>query len=183
MANPERGKIPSEQAPGTRPGQAGHNQSMSEAPPARPATYSERLWPTPWLYAALLLIVPAVTLVVTPMNQAIALPLAIVLYALVAGWFTLVSPKITLENGVLTAGRASIPAELLGAAETLDADELRSAIGPGLDARAHLLVRGYIHLGVRVEVTDPEDPTPYWVITTRRPRTLVAAIEAARLAG
>jgi hypothetical protein len=153
---------------------------MSEAPPARSAAYRERLWPTPWLYVALLLIVPAVALVVTPMNQALALPLAIVLYALVAGWFTLVSPSVIVEGGVLTAGRASIPAGLLGAAEPLDADELRSAIGPRLDARAHLLVRGYIHRGVRVEVDDPDDPTPYWVITTRRPQTLVAAIEAAR---
>lgn len=153
---------------------------MSRAPSARSAAYRERLWPTPWLFVAMLLIIPAVALAVTPMNSVIAIPLAIVLYLVAAGSLALASPGIVVEDGTLTAGRARIPVRLLGSAETLDADDLRSAIGPRLDARAHLLVRGYIHRGVKIEVVDPEDPTPYWVITTRRPQTLLAAIEAAR---
>lgn len=33
---------------------------------------------------------------------------------------------------------------------------------------------------VRVEVLDPEDPTPYWVVSTRRPMELAASLEAIR---
>lgn len=153
---------------------------MSRAPSPASAAYRERLWPTLWLFVALLLIIPAVALAVTPINSTIAIPAAIALYVIAAGSLALASPAIVVEHGVLTAGRARIPVRMLGRAETLDADELRAAIGPRLDARAHLLVRGYIHRGVRIEVTDPDDPTPYWVLTTRRPQTLLDAIEAAR---
>jgi len=29
---------------------------------------------------------------------------------------------------------------------------------------------------VRLEILDPDDPTPYWVVSTRRPDRLIAAI-------
>ncbi|HET8957709.1 MAG TPA: DUF3093 family protein, partial [Microcella sp.] len=31
--------------------------------------------------------------------------------------------------------------------------------------------------------TDPDDPTPYWLISTRRPDELIAAITTARSSG
>jgi hypothetical protein len=33
---------------------------------------------------------------------------------------------------------------------------------------------------VRVTVTDPQDPTPYWLVSTRHPEKLVEALQAAR---
>ena len=35
---------------------------------------------------------------------------------------------------------------------------------------------------VRVPLTDPADPTPYWLVSTRHPARLVAALDAARSA-
>jgi hypothetical protein len=29
---------------------------------------------------------------------------------------------------------------------------------------------------VRIEVLDPDDPTPYWVVSTRHPERLIAAL-------
>lgn len=164
----------------TAPSAARDNRSMSAEPTVARPVFRERLWPTPWLFVALLLIVPAVTLAVMPLNAGLALPLGIGFYVLIAGSLTLAAPAISVENGILAAGRARIPVSLLGEAVALDSDALRTAIGPQLDARAHLLVRGYIHRGVKIEVTDPADPAPYWVLTTRKPRTLLAAIDAAR---
>jgi hypothetical protein len=34
---------------------------------------------------------------------------------------------------------------------------------------------------VRVEVDDPADPTPYWMLSTREPRRLAESINAARV--
>lgn len=152
---------------------------MSQASPAR-ASYRERLWPAPTLFIALLLIIPAVMLAVTPLNADLALPVALGIFAIVTGSLLLSAPTISVSGGELTAGSARIPVALLGAVETLGADRLRATIGPGADARAFLLVRGYIHRGVKLEVVDPEDPAPYWVLTSRRPAELAAAIEAAR---
>lgn len=139
-------------------------------------SYHERLWPTPALLAVLLLLIPAVTLVVTPIDKVLALPVAIIVYLIIAGTLVLLSPVITVREGVLTAGRARIPVEFLGDVEALGSDALRSAIGPGLDARTHLVIRGWIHRGVRIEVTDPQDPTPSWILTTRHPERLANAL-------
>ena len=50
------------------------------------------------------------------------------------------------------------------------------------DARAYLLLRPYLKRGVRVDITDPADPAPYWLVSSRRPDALVSALEATRAA-
>ena len=52
--------------------------------------------------------------------------------------------------------------------------------GTGLDARAYLVIRGWVHSVVRVPITDPADPAPYWLLSTRRPTELAAAINGSR---
>lgn len=145
-------------------------------------SYTERLWPTPWLFVATLLLLPAVTLVLTPVNVTVAVITAIVTYLVVGAAMLLSAPRISVVDGTLIAGNARIPVRMLGKVDELDDNALRLAIGPGCDARAHLMLRGYIHSGVRVEVTDVNDPAPYWVLTTRRPADLAAAINTARAA-
>ena len=142
--------------------------------------YRERLIPSFGLFAVLLLFIPAVALVLMPIQPAAAIPGGIGVYLLVALTLVLLSPTVSVERGKLSAGRAAMPVSLLGEIELLGADELRAAIGPGTDARNYLVVRGYIHRGVRIENSDPNDPTPYWVITTRHPQKLADAITSAR---
>ena len=156
----------------------------STAPPADSArrTYLERLAPGPGLYIALLLLIPAVMLTVTPLSSVWALPVAIGLYVVIAGSLFALAPTIEISNGQLLAGSARISVSLLGDAETLDRDALRAALGPGLDARSFLMVRGYIHSGVRISLVDPSDPTPQWILTTRRPEDLLTALRVAQSA-
>ncbi|EYT52515.1 hypothetical protein H490_0112780 [Leucobacter sp. UCD-THU] len=145
---------------------------------ARP--YRERLLPGIGLYIALLLLVPAVALVLTPINSDMALPVGVVVYLIVAGAVTLMCPVVAVQNGRLAAGRAEIPVQQLGGIELLGSEGMRAAIGPGVDARSYLVVRGWIHRGVRIENIDPADPAPFWIITTRHPQKLAEAIEAAK---
>jgi hypothetical protein len=81
----------------------------------------------------------------------------------------------------LAAGRALLPPQALGAATALDAEAAAAVRGPQADARAFLVLRGWVKTAVRVEVADPADPTPYWYISTRRPEELAAALAAVRL--
>ena len=85
---------------------------------------------------------------------------------------------VEVRDGVLYAGHAHIPLSLLAEPRALDGDEVRLALGVDADARAYLLVRPYIRRGVLVRVVDPADPTPYWLFSSRHPRTLAAAIAA-----
>ncbi|UOQ58616.1 DUF3093 domain-containing protein [Leucobacter allii] len=142
--------------------------------------YRERLVPGPGIFIATLLLIPAVTLVLFAIEASIALPTGIVVYLITAVTLLLLSPTVSVEGGRLVAGRAAIPVSQLGRIELLGAAELRRAIGPGLDARSYLLVRGWIHRGVSIENIDPADPAPQWIITTRHPQKLAEAIEAAR---
>lgn len=144
------------------------------------ASYRERLWPSPGLLIALLLILPAVFMVMTPLEPALALPIAIAVYVLITGSLLLMAPIVQIKDGVLTAGNSKVPANVLGEVQVLDDAALRRTIGPGADARAYLLVRGFIHKGLRIELIDSEDPTPYWVLTSRRPQQFAQAIDAAK---
>ncbi|MDF6018327.1 DUF3093 domain-containing protein [Streptomyces sp. JH34] len=86
------------------------------------------------------------------------------------------SARIRVVAGALVAGDARIPLEALGDAEVLDGEEARAWRSYKADPRAFMLLRSYIPTAVRVEVTDPQDPTPYVYLSTREPQALVAAL-------
>jgi hypothetical protein len=86
------------------------------------------------------------------------------------------SPRVEVADGWLRAGRARIPGEYVGGADPLDAAETRHLAGPGADARAYLLLRPYLKRAVRVTIRDDRDPSPYWLVSSRDPEHLAAAI-------
>lgn len=89
-------------------------------------------------------------------------------------------PRVSVDGTTFRAGRAHIPLELVGPATALEADDVRRQAGVDADARAYLLLRPYLKRGVRVDIADPADPTPYWLVSSRRPAALVSALEAGR---
>lgn len=88
--------------------------------------------------------------------------------------------RLVLDGDWFLAGRARIELEHLGPAEALDADATRHVSGPGADARAYLLLRPYLKQSVKVAITDPADPAPYWLLSSRHPQALAGALNAAR---
>lgn len=79
----------------------------------------------------------------------------------------------------LVAGRARLPLTAIGAVSALDGPATRALRGREADPRAYLLLRGYVSTAVRVDVEDPADPTPYWLVSTRHPERLRDALHAA----
>ncbi|MGV9251099.1 DUF3093 domain-containing protein [Streptomyces sp. NPDC003697] len=92
------------------------------------------------------------------------------------------SVRIRVVGGSLIAGEARIPVTALGEAEVLDREEARAWRTYKADTRAFLLLRAYIPGALRVQVTDPDDPTPYLYLSTRDPEGLAEALEKARAA-
>lgn len=140
------------------------------------ASYRERLLPGIGFFVAWLLIVPAVALIMFPINKQIAIPVAVILYVAIVIIFIALSPVLEVKDGMLRAGRASIPVELIGEITPLGSESLRLTIGPEADARNYLLVRGWIHLGLKLEIVDESDPTPNWILTSRKPLALAQAL-------
>lgn len=144
-------------------------------------TYDER-WVVPWWWwpAALGLatMVAAEIHGGVPGNRAflpyvVLLPLVLVLLA--AGS----RGRVQVRDGVLSVPGARIPVDRLGAGVALDRQSLRRQTGPSADRHAFLVSRPWLHAAVRVMVDDPADDTPYWVVGTRRPQALLAALTQA----
>lgn len=138
--------------------------------------YRERLWPAPWLYLATALVIPASLLVFFPINLTAGVIVAIVLYAGCVVLLLAAAPRIEVTDTEFVAGKARVPLNLVGAVATARGEDARQERGPGLDARAWLLIRGWVDPVVKIEIVDPQDPTPYWLVSTRQPENLAAAL-------
>lgn len=142
--------------------------------------YHEKLWPTPWIYLAMLLLVPASILVLAPVSMPAGIATGVILYLVAIGSLSLTAPVIEVEDGRLRAGRAEIPLAATGEAVAAFDEAARAERGTGLDARAFLVIRGWVQPVVKVPITDPADPTPYWLVSSRRANELAAAINGSR---
>ncbi|GGF23984.1 DUF3093 domain-containing protein [Subtercola lobariae] len=143
------------------------------------STYRERLTPSGRIYVYLVLVIPASILVFAPINITVGYICAVVLYVGTVLILLALSPVVTVEDGMLTAGKARIPVSLLGEPEAFTGEGATLARGQRLDARAWLCIRGWVQPVVKVNVHDPADPVPYWLISSRNPNELVAALEKA----
>ncbi|MEV7527509.1 DUF3093 domain-containing protein [Agrococcus sediminis] len=144
------------------------------------SSYRERLTPPWWLPLLLLLIVPAALLVFLPVDLGVGVGVAAVLYLGIVTALWVGAPVVEVRDGMLHAGRARIATALLGAPEALRGDEARAAMRAEWDPASHHVISPWTRGLVRVAVDDESDPTPSWVMSSRRPERLAAAIDAAR---
>lgn len=143
-----------------------------------PATFAETLrvplrW---WAIATMFHATALLALLVAGLGIWAFVVIAAVVAATVALLLSYGGARIEVAGETLVAGRARIPLRHLGEPHALDAEQTRDRIGPSADARAYLLIRPYVAAAVEVAVRDPQDPTPYWVISSRRPAELAAAL-------
>jgi hypothetical protein len=141
-------------------------------------TYRERLTaPASWWLAALAFGAAWGWIMLVATNW----PIAITATLVVGGAGVLLvwrygSLLVTVDDGTLRVGRASIDRGHIGAVVPLHRADYRLKLGTGADARGYLVTRPYIDRGVLVPITDDSDPTPYWLVSSRRPDALAAAL-------
>jgi hypothetical protein len=144
----------------------------------RPELYREKLWPAWWVFLATALVIPASLLVFLPISPVAGVVSAAVLYTGIVVVLLATSPVIEVTDGMLRVGRARIERSFLGAVTTHEGAEAFAERGIRLDARAYLVLRGWISGVARIEIVDEADPTPYWLVSTRDPAGLAAALRA-----
>lgn len=76
--------------------------------------------------------------------------------------------KITLDDNELRIDRAHIETKYLGRATILDSHAMRLLRTRDADPAAYLAIKFWAPTGIKIEVIDPRDPTPYWLITSKR---------------
>ena len=146
----------------------------------RTAEYDERLGvPLRWWVQGTMLVASLWLAVVVAVPGVIAWIVTIVAMGLlVLALVSFGSARVSVRDGELRAGPAHIAAVHLGEVTPLDAEATRRTAGVDADPRAYLLLRPYLKRAVRVEITDPADPAPYWLVSTRHPDELAQALTA-----
>ena len=98
----------------------------------------------------------------------LALPMAAILLA--TGHLT-----VTVDTDGLHERGNTLGVEQIVETKSLDHEQTRRLLGPGGDRTAHLVARSYVAEAVAIRTTE-DTGVPYWLVSTRRPEELMAAL-------
>lgn len=134
------------------------------------SVYRERLSPPPtwWIIGGVFASACGwIVLVATSWPMAIGAGVIVGAAAAAALWHY----GVVVQTGPreIRAGRARVDATYVRAVESLDPGAWQTALGPAADARQWLVTRPYVDRGLRILLDDPHDPTPAWLVSSRRP--------------
>jgi hypothetical protein len=169
--------------------------------------YHERLRvPLSWWLLGL----AAILLLATEVVAGYAWPVAVAVYVVLTGGLAALlmswgRPAVVVTESELWAGQARLPLAAAGEVTALDEAQTRALRGPRADPAAFLIIRPYLRRAVyvevlrsgaerreprrrlrvhgfrlRTEVLRPAAGSPYWLVGTRHPEGLAAAVSGAR---
>ncbi|MGZ4552522.1 MAG: DUF3093 domain-containing protein [Mycobacteriaceae bacterium] len=141
-------------------------------------TYSERLW-VPWWWLPIGMLAAGLLAAEIHMGAPGVrawLPYVVLIPASVWVLTRLGSLRVEVRDGEFRVGEAHIPLTLVARAAQVPAGAKRAALGRQLDPAAFVQHRTWVPMMVLLVLDDPEDPTPYWLVSTRHPDRLLAAI-------
>ena len=81
-----------------------------------------------------------------------------------------------IQGNFLYVNEAKIELNFLENAQALNQSEFKRIIGVDADPAAFLAINFWTKTGVKVEVNDKNDPTPYWLISSKRAKELAALL-------
>jgi Protein of unknown function (DUF3093) len=144
-------------------------------------SYRERLHAPWWVWVIVVALTGSLGIAYGyPLGAAAGLLVFSASTALGAWWLLATAPLVVVDDRVLRAGRARLPLRCAGRIAPLDGAQTRDARGRLADPAAYLCMRGWVSTAVLVEVEDPADPHPYWLVSTRDAHRLAPLLAAAR---
>ena len=143
-------------------------------------TYRERLLPTWWVWIFAFVIVGCLAVAYGAALGTTAGVLVMALAGVLTTWLLwITAPSIHIDDDVLAVAGARLPRGFVGEVEVAGRDRIRELRGPGADARVFAALRPWsARDGLLVSVTDPEDPHPCWLFSSRHPARAAAALTA-----
>ena len=146
--------------------------------------YRERLW-VPWWWWPLGFGVAA--LIAKEVNMGVRtlppwLPY-VVLGAVAAGvllWLGRVEVRVVQvgPDVELWAGQAHLPVSVVSRSAEIPRTAKSAALGRQLDPAAFVPHRGWVGPLVLLVLDDPDDPTPYWLVSVRHPERVLSALRS-----
>jgi Protein of unknown function (DUF3093) len=144
--------------------------------------YRERLW-VPWWWWPPGLGLAA--LIALELNQGVPalpswLPFALLLpvAATVLMWFGKTEVRVVGGSGEteLWVGTAHLPVSVISRSAEVPRSAKSAALGRQLDPAAYVVHRAWVGPMVLLVLDDPDDPTPYWLVSCRHPDRVLASL-------
>lgn len=152
--------------------------------------YAERLW-VPWWWWPLGLALAA--LIALEVDQGVRalpgwLPFAVLLpvAAAVLVWLSKTEVRVVSDKASgrdnpaaeteLWVGDAHLPVGVISRSATVPRSAKSAALGRQLDPAAYVVHRAWVGPMALVVLDDPDDPTPYWLVSCRHPDRVLAAL-------
>lgn len=138
--------------------------------------YHERLY-VPWWYLICAAIVIAllgyelgIAVQNTLIHSLLYIPLIVIAIWIIWG---LSSGKIGItQDQTICVGKAKISAQYINKAFIVQPEMKSAALGRQSDPLAYIYHKGWVKPMILLILDDPQDPTPYWIFSTRRPEAL-----------
>jgi Protein of unknown function (DUF3093) len=149
--------------------------------------YSERLWVPWWWWPPGLALAALIALEVDQGVRALPdwVPYAVLLP--VAGavllWFSKTEVRVVSGAAAdpageteLWVGAAHLPVSVISRSAQVPQSAKSAALGRQLDPAAYVVHRAWVGPMVLVVLDDPDDPTPYWLVSSRHPERVLSAL-------
>ncbi|MFD3508525.1 DUF3093 domain-containing protein [Nocardia sp. NPDC058666] len=145
--------------------------------------YRERLWVPLWWWPVGFAIAGLLAAEIHMGAPGLRAWLPYVLLAPIPVWILLWMSRHRLEVTVAADGsaelrvdQAHLPVSFVARAAAVAPTAKSAALGRQLDPAAYVQHRAWIGPMALLVLDDPDDPTPYWLISTRRPEQVLAAL-------
>jgi hypothetical protein len=83
---------------------------------------------------------------------------------------------ISIDGQELRIDQAHIEVKYLGGVEQLTSSQMRLLRTRDADPAAYLAIKFWLSTGVKITIADPRDPTPYWLVTSKRGDQIAALL-------
>jgi len=93
-------------------------------------------------------------------------------------WLGRIEIQVTAGDGdvQLWAGEAHLPVTVIARSAEVPRSAKSAALGRQLDPAAYVLHRAWIGPMILLVLDDPDDPTPYWLVSCRHPERVLSAL-------
>ncbi|MGH3675583.1 MAG: DUF3093 domain-containing protein [Mycobacterium sp.] len=149
--------------------------------------YRERLWVPWWWWLPGLAVAALIALEVNQGVRAVPnwVPFAVLLpvAAAVLLWFSKTELRVVggepgspAGETELWVGAAHLPVSVISRSAEVPKSAKSAALGRQLDPAAYVVHRAWVAPMVLMVLDDPDDPTPYWLVSSRHPDRVLSAL-------
>ena len=150
--------------------------------------YRERLWVPWWWWPLGFALAGLLAFEVNMANFGTAAPphwLPFVTLFIVAAatllWLGRVEIQVIAGSGdgvELWAGQAHLPTTVITRSAEIPRSAKSAALGRQLDPAAYVVHRAWVGPLILLVLDDPDDPTPYWLVSCRHPERVLSALRS-----